>query len=70
MAFFKPKSEWEQTFRLQSNPGTSRNFLSLLFWVWGIGGLIGVGGSFAGLAGAVGVGTSSYLVDREEFPSH
>jgi hypothetical protein len=61
MGFFKKKSNWEQTFRIQNSPGTVRNFLGLLFWVWGVGGLVGVGGSFAGLVGAVGVGTSSYL---------
>jgi len=61
MGFFKKKSNWEQTFRIQSSPGTARNFLGLLFWTWGIGGLLGCGGSFIGLTGSVGVGTSSYL---------
>ena len=61
MALFSRKTYWEKTFRLRSNPTGSRKFLGVLFWIWGIGGLIYNVGTLASLSGSVGVGTSAYL---------
>jgi hypothetical protein len=61
MALFKRKPRWVESFRLQSQPGGGRAFLGVMFWIWGLGGLILNGASLAGLSGSIGVGTSSYL---------
>ena len=61
MALFSRKQHWDKTFRLRSNPTGGRKFLGVLFWIWGIGGLIYNVGTLASLSGSVGVGTSAYL---------
>jgi hypothetical protein len=61
MALLKRRPQWVESFRLQSRPGSGRAFLGVLFWIWGVGGLILNGMSLGGLSGSVGVGTSSYL---------
>lgn len=55
------KQEWERTFRLRSHQGAGRGFLAVLFWLWGVIGLLFNAGSLMGLTGSIGVGTSAYL---------
>jgi hypothetical protein len=61
MALFSPKVNWEQTFRLRRKASTGRSFLIILFWLWGILGLLFNAGSLLGLTGSIGVGTSAYI---------
>jgi hypothetical protein len=61
MGVFSKKQEWETTFRMRSHQGIGRGFLSVLFWLWGGGGLLLNAGSLMGLTGSIGVGTSAYL---------
>jgi hypothetical protein len=58
---FSHEQKWEQTFRLRSRQGGGRHFLSMLFWLWGLVGLVFNAGTLMGLTGSVGVGTSAYL---------
>lgn len=55
------RQDWERTFRLRSDAGGGRAFLTVLFWIWGAGGLFYNGVSLLLQQGAVGVGTSAYL---------
>ncbi|MCS3449556.1 MULTISPECIES: hypothetical protein [Bradyrhizobium] len=61
MGFFRRKETWERTFRLRSNHGASKGVLAVLFWLWGVVGLLFNAGTLFGLTGSVGVGTSAYL---------
>ncbi|UFX41921.1 hypothetical protein HAP47_0021735 [Bradyrhizobium sp. 41S5] len=61
MGLFKGKDSWERTFRLRSNHGASKGFLAVLFWLWGVVGLLFNAGTLFGLTGNIGVGTSAYL---------
>ncbi len=61
MALFSRKQDWERTFRLRSQQSGGRGFLSVLFWLWGLVGLLYNAGTLFGLTGSVGVGTSAYL---------
>jgi hypothetical protein len=61
MGIFSKSQEWEQTFRLRDRHGAGRAFCSVLFWFWGLVGLLFNGGSLMGLTGSVGIGTSAYL---------
>ena len=61
MKLFKRKDAWERTFRLRSNHGASKGFLAVLFWLWGVIGLLFNAGTLFGLTGNIGVGTSAYL---------
>jgi hypothetical protein len=46
---------------LKAMPSSVRIVLIVCFWIWGILGLLGNSVYFWGLAGSVGVGTSTYL---------
>ncbi|NYG49870.1 hypothetical protein GGD67_007369 [Bradyrhizobium sp. IAR9] len=61
MGLFKSKESWERTFRLRSHHGVSKGFLAVLFWLWGVVGLLFNAGTLFGLTGNIGVGTSAYL---------
>lgn len=61
MGWFKPKQKWERTFRLRSHHSSGRSILAVLFWLWGVAGLLFNAGTLFGLTGKIGVGTSSYL---------
>lgn len=61
MGWFKQKQKWERTFRLRSNQRSGRSILAVLFWLWGVAGLLFNAGTLFGLTGSIGVGTSSYL---------
>lgn len=61
MGIFSRKEVWERTFRLRSRTGGGKGFLVVLFWIWGVVGLIYNTGTLMGLTGSVGVGTSAYL---------
>jgi hypothetical protein len=61
MGIFSKSQKWEQTFRLRDRHGPGRAFLAVLFWLWGLVGLLFNAGSLMGLTGSVGVGTSAYL---------
>lgn len=61
MGLFSHEKQWEQTFRLRSHQGVGRQFLSLLFWLWGLVGLLFNAVTLMGLTGSIGVGTSAYL---------
>jgi hypothetical protein len=55
------KQTWERTFRLRSSYGDPKGLLAVLFWIWGVVGLLFNAGTLFGLTGSVGVGTSAYL---------
>jgi len=40
---------------------SGRKFLKLVFWIWGVGGLLICGLNYFSLSGSVGVGTSTYM---------
>lgn len=61
MGLFKHKESWERTFRLRSHHGVSKGFLAVLFWLWGVVGLLFNAGTLFGLTGSIGVGTSALL---------
>jgi hypothetical protein len=61
MALFSRKPAWEKTFRLRSQGSGGRSALAVLFWIWGLAGLLFNGGALLGLTGSIGVGTSAYL---------
>jgi hypothetical protein len=61
MGWFSRSERWERTFRLRDRHGPGRAFLAVLFWFWGLVGLLFNVGSLMGLTGAIGVGTSAYL---------
>lgn len=61
MGLFSQRVYWDQTFRLRSRTGLGRGLLTILFWLWGIVGLLLNAGSLLGLTGSIGVGTSAYL---------
>jgi hypothetical protein len=61
MGIFSTGQQWEKTFRLRNQHGPGRGFLSVLFWLWGVVGLVFNAGTLMGLTGSVGVGTSAYL---------
>jgi hypothetical protein len=61
MGIFSNAPQWERTFRLRSHQGAGRGFLTILFWLWGLVGLLFNAGSLLGLTGSIGVGTSAYL---------
>ena len=55
------KEKWERTFRLRTDHGVSKGLLVVLFWLWGIVGLLFNAGTLFGLTGSIGVGTSALL---------
>lgn len=61
MGWFKRKESWERTFRLRSHQSSGRSILAVLFWLWGVAGLLFNASTLFGLTGNVGVGTSAYL---------
>jgi hypothetical protein len=61
MGWFKQKQKWERTFRLRSDQSSGRSILAVLFWLWGVVGLLFNAGTLFGLTGSIGVGTSAYL---------
>lgn len=61
MDWFKQKQKWERTFHIRSNQSSGRSILAVLFWLWGVVGLLFNAGTLFGLTGSIGVGTSSYL---------
>lgn len=61
MRLFSKAQAWERTFRLRSRSGAGRGVLSILFWLWGLIGLLFNAESLMGLTGSIGVGTSAYL---------
>lgn len=61
MGLFSRKEQWERTFRLRNHHTVAKGFLSAVFWLWGVAGLLFNAGTLFGLTGNVGVGTSSYL---------
>ncbi|MET4120308.1 hypothetical protein ABIB90_001720 [Bradyrhizobium sp. JR4.1] len=61
MGLFLRKEQWERTFRLRSHQRIGRGLLTLLFWLWGIVGLLFNTGTLLGLTGSIGVGTSALL---------
>lgn len=58
---FSKKSQWEETFRVNSIGSTGRGLCSVIFWFWGLGGLVLIGSEFMSIPSGVGVGTSSYI---------
>jgi hypothetical protein len=61
MGLFSKKSDWEETFRINAIGRGARGFCSVIFWIWGLGGLVVVGFEFMSTPTSVGVGTSSYI---------
>lgn len=61
MGLFSRKEKWERTFRLRNQHTIAKGFLSAVFWLWGVVGLLFNAGTLFGLTGNIGVGTSSYL---------
>jgi len=61
VGLFKRRLRWVESFRLQAHAGGGRAFLTVLFWIWGLGGFVLNGASLAGLSGSIGIGTSSYM---------
>jgi hypothetical protein len=61
MALFSRKQTWEETFRINAIGRGGRGFCSVIFWIWGIGGLVYIGAEFASMSGSIGVGASSYV---------
>jgi hypothetical protein len=55
MGWFKQKQKWERTFRLRSNQSSGRSIAAVLFWLWGIVGLLFNAGTLFGLTGSSGV---------------
>ena len=61
MALFSKKSEWEETFRINTVTRGGKAFCSFVFWIWGLLGLLAIGIEFISIPSGVGVGTSSYI---------
>jgi hypothetical protein len=59
--FFSKKAEWEETFRVNAIGRAGRGICSVMFWLWGLGGLVLIGSEFMSVPSGVGVGTSSYI---------
>lgn len=59
--WFSKKQRWEETFRINALGRGGRGICSVLFWLWGLGGLILIGNDFTKMQGGVGVGTSAYV---------
>jgi hypothetical protein len=51
---------WTTSAKLEGRTRTA--WLVIIFWLWGVGGLIVNGMNFIALSGSVGVGTSAYLM--------
>src|ERR1700730_12035039 len=67
MGLFSKKSEWEETFRINAIGRGGRGFCSVMFWIWGLGGLIAIGFEFMSIPAGVGVGTSSYIAAQSVY---
>jgi hypothetical protein len=68
VGLFSKKSEWEETFRINAiGRGGGRGFCSVMFWIWGLGGLIAIGFEFMSIPAGVGVGTSSYIAAQSVY---
>jgi hypothetical protein len=61
VGLFSKKPEWEETFRINALTRGGRGFCSVMFWIWGLGGLFLIGSEFVSIPSGVGVGTSSYI---------
>jgi hypothetical protein len=61
MGWFSRSEQWEETFRINARSRGGRGFCSVIFWLWGLGGLVAIGVEFGSLPSGVGVGTSSYV---------
>ena len=55
------KQRWEETFRIESRGNTARGFCAVVFWLWGLGGLLWIAAEFARMPPGVGVGTSAFV---------
>ncbi|BBB96647.1 MULTISPECIES: hypothetical protein [Bradyrhizobium] len=60
MGLFKRNESWEHTFPLTSRYGAFRGILAVLFWLWGIPGLLFNASTLFGLTGNMGVETSAH----------
>ena len=60
-AYFHANQSGKEPFRLRGHTGGGRAFLTVIFWLWGLLGLLFNGGTLMGLTGAIGVGTSAYF---------
>jgi hypothetical protein len=58
--FFR-RTEMGKNVQAAKPRGRKPRLLSVLFWLWGIIGLLFNAGSLSGLTGSIGVGTSAYL---------
>jgi hypothetical protein len=67
MGWFSEKSDWEETFRINALPRGGRGFCSVIFWIWGLGGLLLIGSEFVSIPSGVGVGTSSYIAAQSVY---
>jgi hypothetical protein len=67
VGLFSKKSEWEETFRINALTRGGRGFCSVIFWIWGLGGLVLIGSEFASIPSGVGVGTSSYIAAQSVY---
>jgi hypothetical protein len=65
MGLFSRKSEWEETFRINTLTRGGRAFCSVIFW--GLGGLVLIGSEFGSIPSGVGVGTSSYIAAQSVY---
>jgi hypothetical protein len=67
VGLFSKKSDWEETFRINALTRGGRGFCSVIFWIWGLGGLLLIGSEFVSIPGGVGVGTSSYIAAQSVY---
>jgi hypothetical protein len=61
MGWFSKAEKWEETFRVNACHRVGRGICSVIFWLWGLGGLLLIGLEFNSMPSGVGVGTSSYV---------
>jgi hypothetical protein len=53
VGLFSTKSEWEETFRINAIGRGGRGFCSVMFWIWGLGGLVVIGFEFMSIPAGV-----------------
>lgn len=57
----RKRPQWEKTFRLRSSHGAAKGALALLFWIWGLAGLVFNAAAVLGLTGSAGPVTPAHL---------
>jgi hypothetical protein len=67
VGLFSKKQEWEETFRINALTRGGRGFCSVIFWMWGFGGLVIIGFEVISIPAGVGFGTSSYIAAQSVY---